>query len=137
MRRLTPAAMMFLCCFSICSSQSNPHAATQVIPDNRLHVVRQSDGGSVVAGRFRAGAAMTGEKNGKYRIIVYSSNVQDALQVGVQPRTVTNEFFTTEATLDQIDRLSKLGSVRRVALAKKYKPLLDKSVPEIHADQLR
>jgi len=30
-----------------------------------------------------------------------------------------------------------LGSVRYIALAKKYKPLLDKSVPEIHADQLR
>ncbi len=137
MRRLTPAAIMFLCCFSICSSQSNPHGAALVKPDNRLHVINHSDGGSVVAGRFRPGAAMTGEKNGKYGIIVYSSNIQDALQVGVQPRTVTNEFFTTEATLDQIDRLSKLGSVKRVALAKRYKPLLDKSVPEIHADQLR
>ena len=69
MRRMTPAAMMFLCCFSLCSSQSNPHAATRVIPDNRLQVSRHSDGGSVVAGRFRAGAAMTGEKNGRYRII--------------------------------------------------------------------
>ena len=137
MRRLTPAATMFLCCFSICSSQSNPHAATQVIPDNRLHAVRHSNGGSVVAGRFRAGAAMTGNKDGKYRIIVYSNNIQEALQVGVQPRTVTNEFFTTEATLDQIARLSKLGSVKRVALAKKYKPLLDRSVHEIHADSLR
>ena len=137
MRRLMPAVMMLLCCFLICSSHSNPHDVALVKSDTRLQVIQHSDGGSVVAGKFPAGRAMTGKNNGKFRVIVYSSNIQDALQIGVQPRTVTHEFFTAEATLDQIARLSKLGSVRRIALAKKYKPLLDLSVPEIHADQLQ
>ncbi len=137
MRRLTPAVTMLLYFFSVCSSQSNPHAATQVKPDNRLQVVHRSDAGSAVDGRFRAGTATADRNNGTYRVIVYSSNIQEAMQAGVMPRTVTRDFFTAEATADQIARLSKLGSVSRVLLAKKYKPLLDVSVPEIHADQLR
>ncbi len=136
MRRLPPVVMMLLCCFLVCSSQSKHQAVTLVTPDGRLQVIRHSDGGSVVAGRFRTGTAVAGN-NGKYRVVVYSSDIQDALKIGVMPRTVTHEFFTAEATLDQIARLSKLGSVRRVALAKKFKPLLDISVPEIHADQLQ
>ncbi len=137
MRRLTPVVTMLLCFFTVSFSQSNLHPAGLVKPDDRLQVIHRSAGGSVVAGRFRAGREAVDETTGKYRVIVYSNSIQDALQIGVQPRTVTQEFFTAEATLDQISRLSKLGSVRRVTLAKKYKPLLDLSVPEIHADQLQ
>src|ERR1039458_2198023 len=98
MRRLTPAVMMLLCCFSLCSSQSVPRAVTLGKLDNRLQMIHHSDGGSAVAGKFRAGTAMTGKNNGKYRVIVYSSDIQEAMQAGVMPRTVTRDFFTAEAT---------------------------------------
>jgi minor extracellular serine protease Vpr len=102
-----------------------------------LSALQYLDSGSAVLGKFHAMTSMVDKNTGMYKVIVYYSNLNDALQVGVQPNTVTRDFFTTSATLDQIARLSMLGSVRYMALAKKYKPLLDKSVHEIHADQLR
>ena len=137
MRRFALAVMMLLCCFSLCSSQSVSRAVTLGKLDNRLRALQYLDSGSAVLGKFHAMTSMVDKNTGMYKVIVYYSNLNDALQVGVQPNTVTREFFTTSATPDQIAQLSMLGSVRYIALAKKYKPLLDKSVPEIHADQLR
>ncbi len=136
MNRLTPVAAMVICCLSICSPQSIPRAVTLGKLDSRLQMLQSSDGEKAVLGKFRAMKAMTGSNNGKYRVIVYSSSIQDAFQAGVQPNTVAREFFTAAATLDQIAQLSMMSSVRHIALAKKYRPLLDKSVPEIHADKL-
>ena len=136
MNRLTPVAAMVICCLSICSPQSIPRAVTLGKLDSRLQMLHSSDGEKAVLGKFRAMKAMTGSNNGKYRVIVYSSSIQDAFQAGVQPNTVAREFFTAAATLDQIAQLSMMSSVRHIALAKKYRPLLDKSVPEIHADKL-
>ena len=137
MRRFAPAVMMLLCCFSLSSSQSVSRAVTLGKLDNRLQALQYLDSGSAVLGKFHAMTSMVDKNTAMYKVIVYYSNLNDALQVGVQPNTVTRDFFTTSATLDQIARLSMMGSVRYVALAKKYKPLLDKSVPEIHADQLQ
>jgi hypothetical protein len=137
MRRFAPAVMLLLCCFSLCSSQSVSRAVTLSKLDNRLQALQYLDSGSPVLGKFHAMTSMIDKSTGMYRVIVYYSNLNDALQVGVQPNTVTHEFFTTSATLDQIAQLSMVGSVRYIALAKKYKPLLDKSVPEIHADKLQ
>ncbi|MGA9408362.1 MAG: S8 family serine peptidase [Bacteroidota bacterium] len=135
MNRLLPAAVLFFCCLSVCSSQNHLHAVTFSKMDHRLQAVLHPD--TTTSMYFQPLKSMADKNNGQYRIIVYSSSIQDALHVGVQPNTVTQDFFTAEATPDQISRLLSLGSVRYIALAKKYKRMLDKSVPEIHADKLQ
>jgi len=135
MKRSLSVAVGLFCSFSICLSVNNLHTAAIVKPDTRLQASHHRDA-SAGAVRFLAGKALRSNANGKFRVVVYSSDLQEAMKTGVMPRTVTNDFFTAEVTADQLARLSKLGSVSRVLPAKKCWPLLDLSVPAIHADQL-
>ncbi|MGA7162326.1 MAG: S8 family serine peptidase [Bacteroidota bacterium] len=137
MNRLLPAVAMIISCASLCFSQSNFHVQTLSRLDSRLQGIVHPDNIGAASARFQPMKSVAAKNNGKYPIIVYSNNIQDALQVGVQPITVEGEFFTAKATPDQIAQLSALGSVRYIALARRYKRLLDKSVPEIHADKLQ
>jgi len=137
MKRIPSAVVIFLCCFSLSPAQSSSQPAVFGKLDSRLRAIVEHSSSFGVLGKFLPPGAAADKAGGKYNIIVYSSNVQEAILTGVQPRTVTSNFFTADATADQIGKLSVLGSVEYIALARRYKPALDKSVPEIHADKLQ
>ncbi|HTR80873.1 MAG TPA: S8 family serine peptidase [Bacteroidota bacterium] len=129
MRRFLSVVFISL---SVCSSlvaQSDPSRAAFAKVDNGVYSLLHSNGTWSQLKKTTA--------PGIYNIVVYSSDVQAALALGVQVNTIEHGFFTARATLDQITGLSNSAGVRFISLAKKRKPLLDKSVPEIRANILQ
>jgi len=120
---------------SLAAAQTAPPTVDRLKIDNRLSMALYS---SVEAGSLSKRAVAPSVRSAElYPVIVYSDDVVAAAGVGVIPNSVERGFFTARATVGQIAQLSALESVHYIALAKRLKPLLDVSVPEIGADKLQ
>ena len=129
--------VIILSYLSTAISQTDSLPVNPAKVDNRLSMLLQSEAGVAELAKERAANAEDSENSTLYPIVVYSSDVGDARAIGIEPNSIESQLFTARATLSQIVRLSSLGSVKFITLAKKRKPLLDISVPEIRADKLQ
>lgn len=128
---------ILLSCFSASFSQPDSLHANSAKLDNRLNIILHPDAGVGELAKASAASSAISQNSTLYPIVVYSSDLQGAREIGVEPNSIENELFTARAMLSQIAGLANMETVRFISLAKKRKTLLDISVPEIRADKLQ
>ena len=125
---------LFLCCLSLTVAQTDSLQSFSAKLDNRLNIILHSQAERAQAAKTSPGSPGATQNPTLYPIVVFSSDIEAARGIGIEPNTVQEKLFTARATLAQIAELSSMESVSYIALAKKRKPLLDLSVPDIRAD---
>lgn len=69
-------------------------------------------------------------------VIVFSTSLNEARSLGIQPIATYSKFFTAQVTVDQLIALSNLPSTTYVQAPKVRYPKLDKSIVEMKVDKL-
>lgn len=71
-----------------------------------------------------------------YSVIVYASSINEAVALGIQPRSFNGKLFTAFVTKYQLAALSNAQSVSYIAAPRKLYPKLNKSLVDMKVDKV-